>query len=211
MKDELWSIMESRRSVREFSSEPVPRELIKELLEAAVLAPSASNKQPWRFLVIESQSLKDQLVEVIEEATKRVERSVDEDFKGVFANYGNYFTRFQSAPVVIVVLYRSLTLLSNLTGDSLAEEDRNAIQIMEERSGLVSSSLALQNLLLMAHSKGLGASGMTGPLIAREAIRLVLKVAPSWSIAAFVPLGFPAEDPSPKGRKGIDKIVKWMA
>ncbi|MDF1666454.1 MAG: nitroreductase family protein, partial [Planctomycetota bacterium] len=210
MKESLRSIMESRRSVRSFASKPVPKELVTELLEAAVTAPSASNKQPWRFLVLQSQSLKDQLAETIREASLRVEQSIDEDFKGVFANYGDYFTRFQGAPLVIVVLYRSLTLLSNMIGENLGEDDRRAIEVMEERSGLVSASLAIQNLLLMAHEKGLGASGMTGPLIANSAIRDMLKVSQSWSIAAFIPLGFPAEDPKPKGRKSLDKIVKWL-
>lgn len=210
MSRDLITIMESRRSVREFSSKPVPRDCIESLLEAAITAPSASNKQPWRFLVIQSSTKKEQLVKVIEEATERVRSSIPEDFQGAFASYGDYFTRFRGAPVVVVVLYRSLTLLSNMLGEGLSEDDRKAIGDMEHRSGLVSASLAIQNLLLMAHEKGLGASGMTGPLIAQSALRSLLKVSPSWNIAAFIPLGFPAEEPSPKPRKGIDKIVKWI-
>ena len=206
----LYSLMHSRRSVREFQSKMLPTEMIEALLEAAVTAPSASNKQPWRFLVIRSSSLKENLATNIEEAVKRVEQSLDEDFKGVFASYGNYFTRFRGAPVVIVALYRSLTLLSNMLTDSISDEDRAAIEVMEERSGLVSTSLAIQNLLLMAHEMGLGASGMTGPLLAQSELRDSLSISPSWSIAAFIPVGFPAEEPVAKPRKSIDKIVKWL-
>ncbi len=44
--------VKQRRSIRSFRSDPVPEEAILEMLEAARLAPSGSNKQPWRFIVV---------------------------------------------------------------------------------------------------------------------------------------------------------------
>jgi nitroreductase len=52
-----------RQSCRNYSSEPVPRELIDQCIEAARLAPSACNSQPWRFLVIDREPLRTQLAE----------------------------------------------------------------------------------------------------------------------------------------------------
>lgn len=56
-------LVRKRRSTRSFLPNPVEREKIERCLEAARLAPSACNGQPWRFIVVESQPLKDNLVE----------------------------------------------------------------------------------------------------------------------------------------------------
>ena len=127
-----------------------------------------------------------------------------------FRNYGDYFTRFESAPVVIVALFRTLTVLSNLVDARLAEDDVARIAIMERDSGLIGTALALQNLMLMAHTLGLGTSGMTGPLLAADALREIFEITPSWEIAALVPLGFPAEVPPPTTRKPVSRVVEWL-
>ncbi len=61
---ELMDTIGKRRSIRKFTDDPVPENLIDELLEAARLAPSGSNIQPWRFSVIRSKETKKQLEEV---------------------------------------------------------------------------------------------------------------------------------------------------
>ena len=98
---------------------------------------------------------------------------------------------------MIVPLFRALTVLSNLTGPRLASGDAARIHAMERDSGLIGTSLALQNLLLAAHAAGLGASGMTGPLVAADALREILRVPASWHIVALVPIGYPDEVPPP--------------
>lgn len=74
-----------RASVRHFDlSRPVPEELLKEILEAARLAPSAENAQPWRFIVIDEPDIRTRLVQ--------------ECFKGIYA-----FTRRVQAPVYLAL------------------------------------------------------------------------------------------------------------
>ena len=51
----------SRRSIRRYTGEPVPEKLIKELLEAAMSAPSASNEQPWQFVIIDDRRILDEI------------------------------------------------------------------------------------------------------------------------------------------------------
>ncbi|MGE5140329.1 MAG: nitroreductase family protein, partial [Rudaea sp.] len=58
---ELIEVMRSRRSIRRYQDRPVPPELLDGLLEAARWAPSAHNRQPWRFMVIESSETKSEL------------------------------------------------------------------------------------------------------------------------------------------------------
>ena len=193
-------VMAARRSVRRFTPEAPPRALLERLLEAAVTAPSASNKQPWRFVVVTSPSRIAALAAEVREAVELIARHVEPRSESAFRAYGTYFTRFEAAPVVIVALYRSLTVLSDLVDAALPEPARARIAAMEERSGLIGVSMALQNLLLMAHELGLGASGMTGPLVAADRLRTLLEVPPSWEIAALVPVGYPAETPPARRR-----------
>lgn len=55
--------IKKRRSIRKFKSTPVPDEMIQTILECGRLAPSAGNRQPWVFVVVKDQAIKDKLVE----------------------------------------------------------------------------------------------------------------------------------------------------
>ncbi|MBI4345395.1 MAG: nitroreductase family protein [Elusimicrobia bacterium] len=206
----ILDFLKSRRSVRRFKPERPPREVIDRLIDAAVSAPSASNKQPWRFVIVTDPAVIRRMAADVRAAVERIAPHVEPDYEPAFRAYGDYFTRFQEAPVVIVPLYRSLTLLSNMVDAGLGQDDRAAIQLMEENSGLIGASLAIQNLLLMAHDQGLGASGMTGPLVALGALRQALEVPPSWQIAALIPVGYPAEAPAATPRKPVESVVRWI-
>lgn len=206
----ILELMRSRRSVRRFKAEAPSREALSRLLEAAVSAPSASNKQPWRFLVVRDRAVIDRMAAAVSEATARVASHVEPSARAQFEAYGDYFTRFRGAPVVIVVLHRSLTLLSDILDSAADAGDREQVARMESASGLIGAAMALQNLLLMAHAEGLGASGMTGPLIADKALRELLAVPDSWGIAALAPVGFPNEEPKPVPRKPLDAVVRWI-
>jgi nitroreductase len=207
---DLVDILRARRSVRRFKDASLDRATITALLEAAITAPSASNKQPWRFLVVESRASIARMAAAVREAIARIAGCIPDESQPAFLAYGDYFTRFEHAPAVIVPIHRPHTLLSNLVDARLTAPDRAAIALMEANSGLVGTSLALENLLLMAHAMGLGASGMTGPLVAEPAIRAILDVPPGWGIVALVPVGWPAEEPAPPGRKPVDKVVRWL-
>jgi nitroreductase len=205
-----FTLLRTRRSVRRFRPEAPAREMIERLLAAAVTAPSASNKQPWRFLVVTRRALIGQMAAEVREAVERIARHIEPASQNAFRAYGDYFTRFERAPVVIVALHRPLTVLSNLADAALPADDRARIAAMERDSGLMGTAMALENLLLAAHALGLGASGMTGPLVAVDRLRVLLEVPESWQIAALVPVGFPGEDPPPTERKPINKVVRWI-
>jgi nitroreductase len=208
--EELHALMRARRSVRRYQDRPVPRELLDRLFSAAVTAPSASNKQPWRFFVVTDRARIAKMADAVREATAHVAAHVPESSRASFEAYGDYFTRFEAAPTVVVPLYRPLAVLSSLVEPAIGDDARRIIRVMEDQSGLIGTSLALQNFLLMAHAEGIGASGMTGPLIAEPALRAILEVPDGWRIVALVPVGFPAEEPKPTDRKPVDKVVRWL-
>jgi len=206
----LLSLLQSRRSVRRFRSDRPSREMLTRLIEAAVTAPSASNKQPWRFFVVEDLALIASLADDVRAAVDRIARHIEPAQESAFRAYGDYFTRFEAAPVVIVALYRPLAVLSNLVSVELPEADRTRIAALENGSGLVGTSMALSNLLLAAHAMGLGASGLTGPLVAEDAFRARLEIPDSWSIAAIVAVGYADETPAATSRKPVANVVRWI-
>lgn len=208
--DALMDLLLGRRSVRRFRPEAPPREVLERLVEAAVTAPSASNKQPWRFVIVTDRARIAAMAAAVREAVERIAAHIDPVGEAAFRAYGEYFTRFEAAPAVVVPLHRSLTLLSNLTGPDLPPDDRARVEAMERQSGLIGTSLALANLLLMAHALGLGASGMTGPLVADDRLRALLDVPPSWGIVALVPVGWPDEAPAPTTRKPAAQVTRWL-
>ena len=61
MNDSLIDLIKSRRSIREYTAEPLTESEIRQLLEAAMAAPSASNRRPWHFIVVRDDSAKTQL------------------------------------------------------------------------------------------------------------------------------------------------------
>lgn len=209
-KPAIYEAMRERRSVRRFKPDAVPRDVVTSLIEAAITAPSASNKQPWRFFVVEDRARIERMAAAVREATAAISAHIPESSQASFRAYGDYFTRFEHAPAVIVPVHRAMSVLSNLVDDALDGATRATVRHMEEQSGLVGTSLAVMNLLLMAHALGLGASGMTGPLVAEPALRAILEIPDGWSIVALVPIGWPDEDPAATDRKPVDKVVRWL-
>jgi nitroreductase len=205
----IEELIASRRSIRRFKPEAPDRAILERMLEMAILAPSASNKQPWRFFVVGDKAAITRMASAVQAAVDRIVPHVRAEFMEAFRAYGNYFVRFQDAPIVIVPIFKELVVLSNLIDDQVSPDDRTHIAAMEFNSGLISIGLALQNMMLFAHSIGVGTSCMTGPLLAADELRRELDVPESWRIAAVVPTGFPDEMPAPTTRKTIDAVVRW--
>jgi nitroreductase len=66
---EVFDAIKTRRSIRKYKSEPIPEEKLRTILEAGHLAPSAGNRQPWRFIVVQDMERKKALAEVANNQT----------------------------------------------------------------------------------------------------------------------------------------------
>ena len=123
----LMDLIRARRSVRRYADRPVERALLEECLEAARLAPSAENAQPWRFVVVDDPAVK--------------ERLAGAAFSGVYRP-----TRFAAkAPAIIAVLAKP---------DIVANRLGRAIQ--GTKYYLIDCGIACQQLVLRATELGLG-------------------------------------------------------
>jgi len=201
MRDEdFWNLIRGRRSIRRYQQRDVPRAMILQLLEAARWAPSAHNRQPWRFAVIPRGETRRHLVEAMadrwvedlrrdgltdEEITRRVERSRQ---------------RLLSAPVLI------LLALSMVDMDTYPDPVR---QQAEYIMAVQSTALAAQNLMLAAHHLGLGSCWICAPLFVPDVVRAVLDLPEDWIAQAFISVGYPAEHPQ-KARHPLHEHVLWV-
>ena len=68
---DFFDVARSQRGVSHFKSDPIPREALHQILEAATRAPSGSNRQPWRFVVVEDREVKHKLGELYLEGLRR--------------------------------------------------------------------------------------------------------------------------------------------
>ena len=204
--------LRSRRSVRTFTTEPVPREVMERVLEGAITAPSSTNRQPWRFAVITSRSIRAQLVDAVARKTAEMKAIIARSHHAEdFGNYGDFFHEpLAGAAAIVIPQYREYPdLIANLIesggGDPRAFSTASAMQ-----AELCSTSAAIMALLLQAHAEGLGACMMAGPMVARAEICTLLGIAEPWRMVGAIALGHPAGATPVRGRKPLDRVVDWM-
>ena len=206
--DEVLSLLGARRSVREFTGEPVSDAQIERLIEAAQCAPSATNRQPWRFYVVRSRPLIEQLAQAVRERVDTVKHSIREDFREEFVRYSEFFTGFTRAPAVVVGLYRSsLPALSLLSAEG-PEADTDWLANRLALDALIGVSAALENMATMATGLGLSTCWMTGPLIAERQMQQLLSLPADWRIGALLSVGRARATPPTPGRRPRDKIYR---
>ena len=188
-----------RRSVRQFASDPVDAEIIRNSIAEALTAPAPHHTQPWRFVEISAER-RAALATAMGEAWRAdlVHDGVPE------AQQEKALARsrrqVESAPTL---------LLGCLVADGLRvyEDDRRA----RAEWGLAQHSFgaALQNILLTASSSGLAAFWISAPLYAQDAVRSALDLDASWQPQAFVALGRPSADYVPFDRPTPDLGVHF--
>ncbi len=207
----IEELLRARRSVRRFKEAPVPRAVVERLLDAAILAPSASNRQPWRFVVVERRETIAAMTAAVRGAVETLVSTVVEDERAAVLSYASAFSAFASAPTLLVPLFRSPSTLTNLLGGEVDHGLRLRVATMERDSALVSASLALGNLILLAHELGLGATIMTGPLVAAAELEGFLAIPTGQSMLAVVPIGYPDETPEATPRTPASRVTRWIA
>jgi coenzyme F420-0:L-glutamate ligase/coenzyme F420-1:gamma-L-glutamate ligase len=174
----------TRRSIRRYQPTPIPNDHIEQMLSAATWAPSAHNRQPWRFAVIQNEDTKQHLARSMGEKL-RVELKADKVPDAIIEkDVSRSYRRMTAAPLLI------LLSLSMVDMDSYPDEKR---QQHEWLMAVQSTALAGQNLLLAAHALGLGACWMCAPLFCPNVVKGCLSLPDDWQPQALITVGYPAE------------------
>lgn len=193
------SLAKSRRSIRAYTSTSISRSVIEDLLQTAIWAPSAHNRQPWRFAVVEDAGRKEQLARAM---GLRLEADLLADGvseRVIQADVERSFQRITGAAVAVCLC---MTLVDM---DDYPDVERNT---HEQTMAIQSTAMAGQNLLLAAHAAGLGACWMCAPLFCSDAVQAVLELPDHWQPQALITLGYPAQARN-RTRKSLDESVVW--
>lgn len=220
--DTALAWMQSRRSTRTFTAEPVAREVIDRLLAAAVSAPSSSNRQPWRYVVVTTAAVRAQIAGEVRTAAEALQATIaPSPHADELGSYGDFFWQpLAVAPLIVIPCVRLLPdTLGNLVRSAGA--DPSAMQLPSGMPMEVCAVAAgVMALLLQAHAEGLGACWMAGPMIAAERIETLIGVRepgesrpPGLRMLGAIALGFPDETArtgTKPARRPIDSNVRFL-
>lgn len=195
----LSEIIQSRRSIRRYQTREIDKLVLEKLLDAARWAPSAHNRQPWRFCVVTTIAAKERLSDAMGEQWRSDLSADGTDPEFIERRVAISRQRIMGAAALVVAT------LSMEQMDHYPDEARNRA---EWTMAVQSTALACQNLLLAAHAEGLGACWMCAPLFVPELVRSVLDLPQSWQPQALITLGYPAEEKT-KDREAVESRVVW--
>ena len=179
----------------------MPDSVIQDILTTATYAPSAHNRQPWRFVVVTDLSVKTRLADAM---AQDFERDLTRDGlspEKIHAQIKRSKERITSAPVSI------LLCLDMSEMDSYPDEKRNKAEYMMAVQSVAAAGL---QLLLAAHAEGLGGVWACWPLFAQETIQKTLNLSASWEPQGMFFVGYPADIPEARERKSIESISLFL-
>lgn len=196
---ELIEAIRSRRSIRKFKSDPIPEGYMTELIEAGRLAPSGTNLQPTRYVVIKS-----------EEARSKLKECTPLPF-------------VSSAPVVLACCVDTQSITS--TGDRMKElreanafvdtpldkdsnndrKERNLDHTAIKSYLYLNAAIAIDHITLRAIDLGLGSCWIM--MFDNEKVKHLLELDDKYEVVALLPIGYPDQSPSQRPRLDIDKVL----
>ena len=186
---DLYTAIKNRRSHRIYTSDPVPREVLERVCEAALWAPSGTNLQPWDITVLTGKP-RDDFVALASQAGEDIAPKLRELFdEETVALVTQFFKNLGGAPP-------SSPLPSG--GMPTPSPRRSIVQ---------SGSALMQNLLLAAEAEGLGTCWMSG-VLTREKELLKFLGQEDRHLLAITPIGYSAKTPPVVPRK--ERPVRWL-
>ncbi len=197
----MHNFLRTRRSIRRFTSGTIDRDVLNRIIETATYAPSAHNRQPWRFAVLTHPEAKFRLSELLSKDF-RTDLAVD----GMSETEIKYRinrskSRINESPVVIILCM------------DLSEMDvyPDAKRTTAERTMAIQSVAAAGLLLqLAAHAEGLGSVWTCAPLFSPNTVISALELPASWEPMAMFFLGYSTQVPKEKPMKAPYDVVKFL-
>jgi nitroreductase len=172
----IHELMKERRSIRKYKPDPIPDDMLARIMESATWAPSAMNRQPWKFFVLHDE-MRDRLAALHQGLIDEIEDKIREKYgeEGVELRR-NLYRNFGNAPVAIVCF----------TDRREGTPNRNVI----------SAALACENLVLAAQAEGLGSLMMTSSLAMTDEISFLCGVdQKEMMLVLVILLGYPDDQP----------------
>ncbi|MBR1456910.1 MAG: nitroreductase family protein [Oscillospiraceae bacterium] len=190
LKEAVWT----RRSVRKFDPTPIEHEVLEEILQGALMAPSAVNLQPWHFVVLESAEAVEEYRAIMREGAKGFLPTLEKRFPDhpeVVEETMSFLSSCGGAPVVV---------LAFLNKPAFNERRKSSSHVQ-------SVAAAIQNLVLLAWDKGISSCWTGAPLSAGVDGEIEARFAPEHGdFVAAICMGYSQLTPKAPRRK-TDRVV----
>lgn len=180
--DAYFELMASRRSVRQFSSDPIPLEVVRRAIHTAGQAPSGAHKQPWRFALVTDPAVKKQIREAAEaEERETYAHRMSDEWRAALAPLGTdaHKPYLEHVPA-IVVMFR-------VDYDLAADGSRSKNYYVQESCGI-----ALGMLIAALHNAGLAT--LTHTPSPMNFLAKILERPKNERTYMLLPVGYPAAD-----------------
>ena len=190
--------IKNRRSIRKYQNRPVERQLIEQVLQAGILAPSSKNRQPWRFIVV-SGAAKDNVLQAMQQGIQRekIQPLLPENAPNLPSAL-HTLQIMQQAPVIIFII--------NILGQNLHQTLTTEAHI-GEICNAQSIGAAVQNMTLAATELGLGSLWICDTFFAYPEICACLQC--QGQLAAALALGYADEQPAARPRLPLNAVTEW--
>ena len=229
----LHAVMQTTRAMRRLRPDPVDRDLLRQLVEAATWAPSASNAQAYSWVVVDDRETMTRLTPLWQKAVSFYLQTVgtipaetmSQDRQARMYRALTYQAeRFASVPALIIPCYdlsrqsrelrrRQARVARALAG--LGPVDALGVLAQNGRAGRLAEAASVypgvQNLLLTARALGLGATITTTHLLVERQFKQVLGIPRSVKTFAVIPVGFPKGRFGPVRRRSAEEAIHWGA
>ena len=219
---DLDTAIRQRRSIRKYKCDvPIPREDIEAIVEAGRWAPSSTNIQPWRFIVVEdretisamARSVYDEFQALSKEALGKGEKRLAA-FCRFLRSYGSFFAE---APLVIVACAKPyenpvLKMPMATVVEKVSELEHLDVDVKPLVIDTVQKSVAMavQNMLLKAHSMGYGTCVMDAPIAIEGTVREMLDIEDDLQLVMVIPMGVPeSTDVEAPERLAVGEVIRY--
>jgi iodotyrosine deiodinase len=192
-------LMDARRSVREFSPDPVPREAIELAIRTASTAPSGAHRQPWRFVVVDDPAIKHEIRVAAEQEEKRsYEQRMPDEWLAALAPLGTTWQKpyLEIAPYLVVVFECTVDI----------DADRRA-----HKNYYVRESVGIACGVFVAALHGMGLCTLTHTPNPMAFLSRILGRPPHERPFVLFPIGHPAPDARVPDlrRKSLHEVAIW--
>lgn len=192
-------VITKRRSIRKFKKDPVPDEVIEQLLEAARLAPSGSNIQPWRFVVVTSDEVKKKMDEVTpyKFALKAP----------VLFVCCSDLSSFKTRPARVKELLETGAFTDvEMDDPNSGKYDSNVGKSISISGYLAMNvAIAIEHIVLRATDLGLGTCWIGR--VDSDKTKKILGLGDDLQVTMLLPVGYPAQEPSQRPRLSKEEIL----
>lgn len=196
-RDDFYSLLKMRRSIRKYKPDPIPKEILDRILNGAMEAPSGKNRQNWRFIVVSGKK-REEYLQYSQRSWDKIKDILKTRLKPSLYDFTErFFYTLGQAPTIIFCY-------------SINSPDEKYLTSMG------SVYMAAENINLAAFAEGLGCCTMGAPLEIKDDVNQFLGVtewpefkAGEMELLCGITIGYPDHEP-PKAARQIEGRITWL-